>query len=120
MGIRNELDILIDDLEEWMLNKKNFWLKSFALDKNLEPSELKAQLMSTDRGKRVYARAMGRQEERIIKGGLSKTIDSGLVKLILENEHGWKAQKTESVQDQIAAMMSEIKGTKEIVQDDHG
>lgn len=90
------LDLLASDLDEWIDDENQIWLKDFFIKKKIDHDRADEFCAKHERFKLSYKRAKSIQEGRIFKGGLKNKFNAKVVGLGLMHNHGWKEQsKTE-------------------------
>jgi hypothetical protein len=90
------LDELANQLDTWINNEKNLWIKNFFTDRYI-PVQIPEELCSrSKRFSEAYARAKILQESRIYNRALERKYDGTMARFGLMNNHGWaEKSKTE-------------------------
>lgn len=90
------LDELAIQLDTWINNEKNLWIKTFFTERYI-PVQLTQELCSRSiRFSEAYERAKVIQEARIFSKALEKKYDGTMARFGLMNNHGWSEKsKTE-------------------------
>lgn len=90
------LELLANDLDEWIDDENQIWLKDFFIKKKIDYDRADEFCAKHEKFKLAYKRAKSIQEGRIFKGGLKNKFNAKVVGLGLMHNHGWKEQsKTE-------------------------
>ncbi len=77
------------ELDEWMKNPNNVWLKDFALERDVHSSYLSEWAERSERFRAIYNKAKEWQESKITKGSLLNRFNQRMSSMILANHHGW-------------------------------
>lgn len=83
------IDAEADALLEWIKNKKNIWLKDFALERDYDASCLSRFAKNNKRFAQAYKKAISNQESLIVKGGLSNSNNVTMSIFVLKCNHKW-------------------------------
>lgn len=82
-------DKLSYELEEWMKNPENIWLKDFCLERGYDSSYIGRWEKISDRFARIYKQAKEWQESKLTKGSVMNRFNQRMTAMILANHHGW-------------------------------
>jgi len=112
------LDALADELDSWIDDENQIWLKDFFIKKRIDFDYADQFCNRHERFCLAYKRAKNIQEGRIFKGGLKNKFNSKVVGLGLMHNHGWKEQsKTEISGDSDNPLKVLMNHSKELVSD---
>lgn len=117
------IEALADEFLEWLKVSTHVWFKDFCLDRDINPDLMSEWAANNKKFSGVYKLAKERQESRLINGGLVNAYNSGIVKFVLGNAHGWvDKQETKISGDAVNPLefiLKNIDGTtKELVNEE--
>lgn len=92
-----DLEKYASELEVWMKDPQNIWLKDFALERDIDTSYLSEWAKRHKRFRQVYSKAKDWQESKLTKNSLFKRFDQRMTAMVLANHHGWTEKPTQIV-----------------------
>lgn len=90
-------DKLSYELEEWMKNPENIWLKDFCLERGYDSSYISVWEKRSERFNKVYKQAKEWQESKLTKGSVMNRFNQRMTAMILANHHGWTEKPVQVV-----------------------
>lgn len=112
------LDNLAFELDEWIKDESEIWLKDFFLQRFIEPNYCDQFCNRHERFRLSHSRAKQIQEARLFKGALKNKFSTKMAEFGLMHNHGW-ATKTESKisGDPTSPLLCILNQTKELIDD---
>lgn len=116
---KEQIEQEADYFFEWLQDPKNIFFKHFASTRGYASQFLSEFAERNERFAEVFEYAKSIQESRVMTYGLFKKLDSGLVKFLMINRHGYnKDQIVTSEDNEMGSTLTDIDGnSKDIVND---
>ena len=83
------IEKLAEELDIWIKDESNYWIKDFCLNKGLRTQLMSEWASKSKRFSESLERAKQIQESRIFKGAMSGMFNPTMSKFGLSNCHGW-------------------------------
>jgi len=92
---KEKIEEYADELEIWIKDINNYWLKDFCLERGISGTYLAIWAKKNEKFNRIFKVAYEYQESKIFKGAMKGTYNHTMSKMALTNFHQW-AEKTET------------------------
>lgn len=112
------LDLIADELEEWMLDPKNVFIEDFCFSKKICDDEVNTYCERSKKFSRSIKRVKQKQKAALMKMGLNKKGFTPMSIFLLKCNHNMREEQQSIQNTDLETLLSNIAGSsKELVND---